>query len=446
MFGMQRGKRWIARLFVFGSVLFLVAILAEGAAWAQKPNTTLAIIVEGAPPSLRGAIGNELPSPWTQVDATAVAAAVKKRQLSKNMKALEDPATTGQYTSKVSLVAGDVGARAVLTVVESTKKTDRKAHVVLVADSGEVVVDTTVALAAPADDGPTIAKAFVDKLEPLTHPAAAKPEPTPPVAPTATPAETPKPEATAKPATPNPPAKDTPAAAPPAQPDGPEPPPMFVGTVALQLANRHLDLRGVRFSNPIQYDSGFVLTPALAIAFFPGTNSGSKVLEDLGLIGDLQLGFPKNASWTRFDIGLQYRFWLKREWKGVMIAPSVSYGQESFAVDNPGETKPPVAYKLVRPRVDARIPIWKIAVLAGAGFLVSLDSGEFADKFRDATVLGWEGDIAIAVPIMKALEIRAGFAYRRIIYWFSPETGDPNFARGAHDVTFRPDIGVTAHF
>lgn len=440
-----RAERWLNRLFAVASVFLLLTILGESSAWAtgDKGNTKLAIVVEGAPPSLRGGIGGELPSPWTQVDASLVGAAAKKRQLSRSLKALEDPATKGQYTSKLVMVAGDVGGRAAVVVVISTKRNDRKGHVILVADTGETLVDTQVALGAPADDAAMLAKAFRDKLDPLTRPdePAAKPEPVAAV--TATPVEGPKPDAT--PSAPRAPTTDAPPPPPPTQPEGAEPPPVLVGTLGVHVANRHLELRGVVTSAPVAYDSGFVLTPALAVDLFPGARSGSKVLEDFGVFGDVALGLHSEASWTRFDAGLKYRFWLKRAWSGAMIAPSVGYSQESYASDTPNDRRPPKSYKMVRPRVDVRVPVWRIAILGGAGFLAALDSGELADQFRDATVLGWEADLAATVPITRALEIRAGFGYRRMIYWFSPQRGDPNFARGANDQTFRPEIGVTAH-
>jgi hypothetical protein len=436
------------------SLLLLIAILTilgEGSSWAQqqqqqqgpaKPMTTVLIIVEGAPPALRGGIGVQLPSPWTQADAAAVATAAKKRQMSRSLRALENPSTKEQYTTKLALLAADVGVRAALTVVVITKRNDRKGHVVLVTDTGDELVDTYVALGEPADDAPTIAKAFSDKLDALAHPASAKAEPTTAAAPGASP-EAPKSDAAPSEGTP---AKDAPATAPPTTPPGTEAPPLLVGTLAFELAARSLDFRGVGFrSTPEPFDSGLVPTPALAVDFFPAARTGTSVLRDLGVTGDFRYGFASGDSWTRFDIGLKYRIVLRRDWNAPMIAPSVTYGQESYSYGSPSEKLPNVSYGGIRPRVDVRVPVWKIAVHGGGGFLFVLARGDLATKFSDPSVLGWEADLGVSFPLNSLLEVRAGFGYRRYIYYFSPQPSDTNFAYGAHDQMFRPDIGVIAH-
>jgi hypothetical protein len=85
-------------------------------------------------------------------------------------------------------------------------------------------------------------------------------------------------------------------------------------------------------------------------------------------------------------------------------------------------------------------------VLAGGSFLGVLSSGEVASRFRNPTVIGWEADLGAALPLGKIFELRGGVAYRRYIYWFSPQAGDTNIANGAHDQIFRADLGVSAQF
>lgn len=236
---------------------------------------------------------------------------------------------------------------------------------------------------------------------------------------------------------------------------------MLVGTVAMELADRYLRYRDV-VTELYSDESGIAPTPSIAVDAFPGARTGTPVLQDVGVFGDFKYGIVQaksldagkeaSVTWSRFDVGIKYRLLLfKREWRAPMIAPSVSYGQETYIFKNPTPPSPQaldtpsVAYKMVRPRVDARAPIGPIAVLAGAGFLWVVSSGEVAKEFRDATVLGWEADLGLTVPIGRMFEVFGGIAYRRYIYWFSPVAGDANIANGAHDQIRRLGLGVSAH-
>jgi hypothetical protein len=454
------GVRFLARFFVASvlTLLTLVALFGELSAWGQnaKGSPTLVLIVEGgAGPKLATAILTELSS-WTRADAKAVAAAAKKRELAASLEELHSPVSKGPYLLRLGRVASDVGAAAAVAV-EVSKGKPRQAHVVLVSAAGGTKLDVDVTLGAPADDATTIARALSIPLGTL-GPQEAPPSKlddagAPPPASDAS-AEAPKPaEAAAEDAGPTPP-----RAAP--EKVGEEPP-LVVGTVAIQLANRHLNYRDAVTSLPAD-DSGLAPTPSVAIEVFPGSRTGTVFLQDIGVFGDFDLGIvhgktlpggsKASASWTRFDVGLKYRIWLwGRDWKKPMIAPSVSYGQESYSYDDsapsptPLET-PSVAYKMIRPRLDLRVPVGPIALLGGGGYLAVVKSGEVSSKFRDPRVIGWEADLAATLPLGTLFEARAGVGYRRYIYWFSPQEGDTNIANGAHDQVLRIELGASAHF
>src|SRR5262249_47397608 len=130
-------------------------------------------------------------------------------------------------------------------------------------------------------------------------------------------------------------------------------------------------------------DSGVVPTPALALDLFPLARESTAFLRDLGLFGDFKAGLVQDKpfttgmkvpiSWTRFSVGLKYRIWIERDWKAPMIALSASYGQESYSFGSAGPPEPldtpSAAYKILRPRLDARVPIGPIVVIPGLGFL-----------------------------------------------------------------------------
>ena len=79
------------------------------------------------------------------------------------------------------------------------------------------------------------------------------------------------------------------------------------------------------------------------------------------------------------------------------------------------------------------------------GYLAVLNAVEFAGNFRDASIYAWEADVALTVPIGNVFELRGGFAYRRFVHIFGPQTGDPYIANVADDQIIRADIGVSAH-
>jgi hypothetical protein len=235
---------------------------------------------------------------------------------------------------------------------------------------------------------------------------------------------------------------------------------MVVATLAFELANRHLNYRDAVTPAPSD-NSGLSPTPAIAVEVYPAARSGTAYLQDLGVFGDFKYGIVSSkqvaaddkatVSWTRFDAGIKYRLWVRPGGRALMVAPSLSYGQESYSFKetNPSSSAldtPGAAYKYVRPRVDLRLPLGPVALLAGGGYLAILSSGEVAQSFQSPTVIGWEADAGVTVPLGKTFELRGGAAYRRMTYWFSPVTGDKNIANGAHDQIVRADLGVSAHY
>ena len=444
--------RFLARFFLAATVLALLAIFGEAAAWAKDAKggaPTVVIVVDrsGGGDEAAAAIGAELPQPWTRADADAVGSAAKKRNLPESLKALDGPKTKGPYLQKLAQVAVDVGARG--AVVVQIRK-NREGRVDLISTAGATLVDAPVTLGAATENAALVARRFSAELAALLpkEEAAPKPETAAPSSAADPPAEASKP------------APDAPPSTKPQEKTGPEPPPLLVATVAMELANRNLSYQDVVTKNIRSDNSGLAPTPAIAADVFPLARSGILVLQDIGISGDVKLGIvgakklddgtKASITWTRFDAGLKYRIWLRRDWKAPMLAASVSYGQESvhFSASTPPAEPldtPSVAYEVLRPRVDLRVPIGPIAVLAGGGYLAVLKSGDLAGRFRNPSVLGWEADLALAVPIGSTFELRGGLEARRFIFLFAPAAGDPYIASAAHDQILRAHLGISVH-
>jgi hypothetical protein len=448
---MVKGVRRLARYWIL--VLALLTAFGEASAWAAAP-ATMVIVVDGDD-KLATAIPAELPAPWAPADPDAVTAAAQKRRFPASTGALRDKKARGPYVQKLLQVAVDSGAKAAL-VVYVPKGKKRVAHVTLLSSAGPTLVDTQVSLASPDQDAAVVTRAFSRELVALGASPEPAPQPAPATAPAPAVGET-LPDAP-KPATP--PAPDAPPAAPKAEAAGAIAP-WIVATATMELANRHLTYSDVVTSNIHSDNSGIVPMPAIALDLFPFAPGGTRFLQDLGVFGDFKLGLVSQktladgtkapASWTRFDAGLKYRIWIKRTPKSPIISLALSYGQESYrfhpstAPAEPLDT-PSASYAILRPRIEARVPVGPVVLLVGGGYLAVLDTVAFAGNFRDPSIYAWEADFALAVPIGNVIEVRGGIAYRRFVHIFGAAKGDPYIASVADDQMFRGDLGISAHF
>ena len=443
-------------------LLSLSARTAVAKEEAKETKASLVVILEGAGgEKLKSAIGASLPEPWARADAKSVAKAAKTRKLAASPKALDKPKTKGPYLEKLAQVTEDVGGKAALVVrVAPGKK--RKARVLLVSTVGSTLVDTVLTLDAPANDAALVQKSIANELAilaPSKEPEAAPPTPAAAVPPKA---EPPPEKVVAPVAPPTEAAKDPAAEAvvgvPPPTETTRELPPVLEATLAMELATRHIGYRDLVSSNLKPYSSGAVPTPSVALDFYPLARSGVVFLQDLGMFGDFKRGLGQSVDlpdgtripivWTRVDAGAKLRIRVGRGWHVPAFYVSGSYGQESFLFRDPNPAAlpldtPSVAYRTLRPRLEVRLPLGPLGLLVGGGYLAVLSSGELSGRLRDAKVGGLEADGALVLPIVKSFELRAGGAYRRFFYSFTPAPGDATVAGGALDEIVRADFGMT---
>jgi hypothetical protein len=454
--------RALARFWGACVLAVLTIFFSEGSASAAPHGTLVLIVDGGAGEKLASAIGTQLPAPWSVADAKAFSAAAKNHKLPSGLGSLDDEKTEEKYLQTLGQVITEAGANAAVAV-QVQKGRRRFARVILLSAAGASLVDRQVTLAGPEEDAMRITRAFQSELAALVPAEGAKPGPAPapsPAGPTlqgepAKPSGTePAPAASASAS----------ASAGPSSPSTPLPAPWMVATVAFQLANRRVGYRDVITANIHHDNSGFVPTPAIGVDFFPfAIAKGSRgFLADFGLFGDFMLGLGAEkkltdgttvpVGWSRFDAGLKYRLWLKeRNWGSPMLAFSLSFGQEAYLFHNKTPPEEPLdtpsaAYKIVRPRVDARVPIGPIALSAGLGYLGVLNTVSFVKKFRDPSVYAWEAEGAVSVPLGSIVEPRVGVSYRRFVHQFHPKEGDDYIANVATDQILRVELGVSAHF
>ena len=100
----------------------------------------------------------------------------------------------------------------------------------------------------------------------------------------------------------------------------------------------------------------------------------------------------------------------------------------------------------MRVGLDARLTVWRLAFLVGAGYLGVLDAGEVYDRFSAASVGGIDTELTLAVILGSGFETRLGAHYERYFSTFEPEVGDAYVAGGALDQVVGVRLGAAYVF
>ncbi len=199
-------------------------------------------------------------------------------------------------------------------------------------------------------------------------------------------------------------------------------------------------------------------TPGIHLggAVFPAAPARLTFISDLGLDVSYMRAFGVSSEtadqtfqfasiYERFWGGLLYRFRFGEDEDDddlpVVLNLSLRVGYLGFSFDAEDETakqiKSEVAtveYVLMRPGVDARLPIGEyFAVMPSFGYVAPLDGGEVYERFRSPSLGGIDMALAFAVVPGAGFEVRAGAEYTRFFSSFEPVPGDPYVAGGALD-------------
>jgi hypothetical protein len=178
-------------------------------------------------------------------------------------------------------------------------------------------------------------------------------------------------------------------------------------------------------------------------------------LKDLGIVGGFRAalglksrtpdGTEVSTSWNRFDVGLRYRL---RFGEGRKPQVGVRFGvaRENFTFTTTATDYPSASYMVLRPSLDVWIPIGMVGLFGEFAAMPTLSSGDTANRFRDASVLGLGGKGGIALTPNDWLLIRSWFSYERYGYAMAPQVGDPFAATGASDAFMRIHVGAGAQF
>ena len=208
-----------------------------------------------------------------------------------------------------------------------------------------------------------------------------------------------------------------------------------------EVGARHLRYIDAISSSLRSYDLGAAPLVAASAGIYPFADQASAV--DGGVaVGYAQAfvlsstsgaGDAVQTHWSRFHVGLRAR---ARVGSGLVLGAGVAYGGETFGFSSSAleSQVPAVAYRFVRPSLDARVIFFgRFALTGSAAYDAVLSAGSVADRFPHAGVGGFEAALGPAFALSRAWELGVTASYRRFFYAMHPAPGDAHVAGGALD-------------
>ncbi|APR79271.1 Hypothetical protein A7982_04618 [Minicystis rosea] len=428
----------------------LVAALPASRAHAGPPASASTapatlVVVADAPVSRQAiaGLGAKLPAPWRVGDDTAFRKALTASgQRTAPAVAMGNASARAALVDKAQSVAGPSGARAVLFVRVSPKKSTRVVSLLLVVSgSSTPALDTTVEVPL-SDEGAELIPALAPALARIASAA----EPAAPIAPAPMRAA-PVPEGA------------------PTISIGPDKPARSTlggidRSILVFAAGGGSGARIVRYHDGLSpalrtYDLPASPNLVLSAEVYPFARLDVPVLRGLGVYGGFQHalgvssettnGTSVSTTWWRAEGGLRLRQAFGEEARFVL---GVHGGvvKERFAFDGDKSLVswlPDVDYLFWRVGADGRLRAGPIAILAQIAYLPAIQGGALADRFRQTSFAALELGGGLAVPIVPIFEMRATAVYTRAFYSYHPEVGDLYVAGGALDHLVRAQLLAT---
>jgi hypothetical protein len=231
---------------------------------------------------------------------------------------------------------------------------------------------------------------------------------------------------------------------------------LFVVEPHVALGTRHFDYVDRITAGQRPYNLTAAPMVGFAGAVYPFALMDNPVLEALGVVGEYgQAVGLKSAtssgdhvwtSWSSFDVALRGRI---RVTDRVCIGIRAGYGEVDYSFPNAGPLTPelPAAtYGFLEAGVDARVEVWKLALVAGIQYLDVQSASGVADRYPHASIGGIDAMAGIGVPFAGHFEARTGVRYQRFFYSMHPMVGEASVAGGATDEYGRWDTSVAFHY
>jgi hypothetical protein len=227
---------------------------------------------------------------------------------------------------------------------------------------------------------------------------------------------------------------------------------MMVIESGLDLGGRHLSYSGADQTDNLRpYDADGVPFAHIAAEVYPLAGSPNPWLRAVGASGSFgralavtsstEDGMEVDTAWGRFEVGLRFR---RPTGDNGLIGGGVSYGNVAVKFDAAalGDETPEVEYKYLRFAVDGRLDSGSIGLFGGAGLLVVSEAGTIAERFRDASTIGFAASGGFSYSVLHGFEARAVVNYQLFATSFTSELGDTFVADGAIDHIYGVLLGA----
>jgi hypothetical protein len=190
------------------------------------------------------------------------------------------------------------------------------------------------------------------------------------------------------------------------------------------------------------YQSGVL--PLLHLDVLAHPTSGLPVIDDVGFFGSYSRSLVKSRTLTAdgslgfetqqiaWEAGARYRLIIDGEERG---AASISYGslRNDFAGPSiEGVLLPAGTLQYWRPGVELRVPIGRVALFVGAGWLAPVKQDAVGIAFPRSTSGGIDAVLRAEMKL-GGLWLRGALRYMRFFYSLNPLPHDPYVAGGALD-------------
>lgn len=427
-----------------------------GGAEKQAPpvaNIKVVIFVEGPKAAeVRAEIEKSLPPGVTVLPDGPFLEALKKRGLLPLAKSIKGPAERSAGTPKLQGAAQDVGAQAAILASANAAKGGKYDVPMLIvpSDSPEALVSTNAVVLAKAGTQSRseaiagIVSASISGILPIAPVVIeAKVEPV----------EAPKPEPPKKVEAPKP---------------EPPPPNQFVrGKVLFEVG---LGTQGRAFSyifpvglagtdRTIVRPYNLLASPHLLLRtdYYPFAGPGDSFLTNVGLTaagGGSALVKSKirdqadsDTAFFHFRVGPKVRFPIGSD-QQTLITGELTYSHLDFTITDPTRSSPSYIYQSVRPGVGVRYPVGPLVALFEGGLHYVFASSELKARFPNATILGFDAQLGLALPLRAHFEGRFNLNYTRYRANLKADLDSATgyVAAGSIDQFFGAHLGAAAAF
>ncbi len=250
---------------------------------------------------------------------------------------------------------------------------------------------------------------------------------------------------------------------------------LLVGLLGLDLGGRqfHYNQR-ITNANLRPYDlpqAGLLpVTPGgvASVELYPLARTPWAVARDIGVgwegrynFAKAQLGTVKlDTTWYEWEAYLRGRLHLGARGASPAIGFEGGYGRQVFTFKDAGglaDSLPGVNYHYLHVGLDGRVPVGRVAVIAGAAFrhllskagpmgTTQVEAGSVGDHFPRAQISGLDARLGAALALGHNLEVVLVVSYVR--YWaaFNSRPGDTYIAGGAIDHFIHSALGLSVSF